>query len=75
MADFINFEAEDVDGDIIGECDLTTETVSNDEFIDDETQIDENIVDYYYAFTKVSRRVEMQYRTLFLNRIAVNLMR
>ena len=66
MADFINFEAYDADGDVIDECDLTAETVSDDEFIDDETQTDENIVDYYYAFTNVSGRVEDGMQDFFL---------
>ena len=66
LADFINFEADDADSDVIDECDLTAETVSDDEFIDDETQIDENIADYYYAFTNVSGRVEDAMQDFFL---------
>ena len=51
MADFINFETDDVDGDaVINKCDPVGQTVS--QFIDDETQIDENIEDYC-AFTFV----------------------
>ena len=52
MTDFINFEADDVDDDFIDGCEL--QTVSDNEFIDDETQIDNNLEDYY-AFTNVFR--------------------
>ena len=73
MADFINFQGDDDEGDvIIDESDPETHTVSDNEFIDDETQIDENIEDY--AFTNVCRSVSMmQCRILFSNWIAVNL--
>ena len=56
IANFINFEADDNnEGDVvIGECDPEAQTVSENEFIDDETQIDESIEDYY-AVTNVCR--------------------
>ena len=59
MADFINFEADDDDeGDaIIDECDPEEQTVSDNEFIDDETQIDESIEDFY-AVTNICRSVK-----------------
>ena len=60
MDDFINLEAvqDDVD-DVIMEFDEyePVQTVSDNEFIDDETQTDENTEDYY-AFANVSRSAE-----------------
>ena len=72
MAGFIKFEADDVNGDVIDNCDQAAQTVSDKEFIDDETQIDDNMEDYY-AFTNACRSVELQCRTLFSSRIAENL--
>ena len=57
MGDFIDFKADDVDGNVIGKFDLAAQTVSNNEFIDDETQVAKNIEDYY-AFANVSRTVD-----------------
>ena len=37
MADFIDFRADDIDGNVIDKFDLAAQTVSNNEFIDDET--------------------------------------
>ena len=76
MADFINFEAveDDADDDVImevEECD-PAQTVSDNKPIDDETQIDENIEDYY-AFTNVSRSVADAMQDSFLESIEVNL--
>ena len=47
IADFINFEAdENNDGDVvIDKCDPGAQTVSDNKFINDETEIDENIED------------------------------
>lgn len=52
MADFIDFEGDD--DDFIVECE--PQTVSNDDnnFLDDETEIDNNVEDYY-AFSNVCR--------------------
>ena len=66
MTDFINFEADgvdDVDGDFIGDCE--PQTVTDNEFIDDETQIDDNVEDHY-AFTNVCRSVEDAMQDSFL---------
>ena len=54
MADFIDFEGDDVHDDFIVECE--PQTVSNDDnnFLDDETEIDNNVEDYY-AFSNVRR--------------------
>ena len=67
IADFINFEADDNnDGDVaIDDCDPEAETVSDNEFIDDETQVDENIEDYY-AFTNVCRSAKDAMQDSFL---------
>ena len=66
MGDFINFEADDKDsGIIIDDCDPEAQTVSDNEFIDDETQIDNNIEDYY-AFTNVCRSVKDAMQDSFL---------
>ena len=57
MADFINFEADDVDDvddNFIDKCDPDA---SDNEFIGDETQFDDNVEDYY-AFTNVCKSVE-----------------
>ena len=66
MADFINLEADDDDkGDAaIDECDPEAQTVSDYEFIDDETQIDESIEDFY-AVTNICRSVEDAMRDSF----------
>ena len=60
MDDFINLEAvkDDVDDVIMkfDECE-PVQTVSDNEFIDDETQTDENAEDYH-AFANVSRSAE-----------------
>ena len=60
MDDFINLEAvkDDVD-DVIMKFDKCepVQTVSDNEFIDDETQTDENTEDYH-AFANVSRSAE-----------------
>ena len=66
MTDLINFEADgvdDVDGDCIGNCE--PQTVSNNEFVDDETQNDDNLEDYF-AFTNVYRSVEDAMQDSFL---------
>ena len=65
MADFINFEADVIHGDVIDNRDSAMQTVDDDEFIDDETQIDESIEDYY-AFTNVCRSVENGKQNSFL---------
>ena len=67
MADFINFEADDNDeGDVVIDiCDPEAQIVNDNEFIDDETQIDENIKDYY-ALTNVCRKVEDAMQDSFL---------
>ena len=67
IADFINFEADDDnDGDVvIDDCDPEAETVSDNEFIDDETQVDENIEDYY-AFNNVCRSAKDAMQDSFL---------
>ena len=57
MADFIDFKADDVDGNVIDKFDLAAQTVSNNEFIDGETQVAKNI-ENYCAFANVSRSVE-----------------
>ena len=57
MADFINFEADDVDDvddNFIDKCDPDA---SDNEFIGAETQFDDNVEDYY-AFTNVCKSVE-----------------
>ena len=64
MTGFINFEADDVDDDFIDGCEL--QTVSDNEFIDDETQIDNNLEDYY-AFTNVFRSAEDAMQDSFLD--------
>ena len=66
MTDFINFEEDDVDDnddDFIDECE--PKTVSDDDFIDDETRIDDNVQNYY-AFTNVCRSVEDTMQDSFL---------
>ena len=69
MADFINFKGvqDDVDDNAIMEVDKCepAETVSDNEFIDDETHINESIEDYY-AFANVSRNVEDKMQDSFL---------
>ena len=68
MTDFINQET--VENDVyhaiteVDKCE-PAQTVGDNEFIDDETQIDENIKDYY-AFANVSRSVEDGMQDLFL---------
>ena len=64
MTDFINFEADDVDDDFTDGCEL--QTVSDNEFIDDETEIDNNLEDYY-AFTNVFRSAEDAMQDSFLD--------
>ena len=65
MNDFINFEAvQDGINDAIMKVELP-ETVSDNGFIDDETQIDENLEDYY-AFINVNRSVEDALHNPFL---------
>ena len=68
MADFINFETvqDDVNDAImeVGECE-PAQAVSDNAFIDDETQIDENI-EGYYAFADVSRSVKDAMQESFL---------
>lgn len=60
MSDFIDFEA-NVDGIVDNDNDEVQEPASGDsdidDFIDDETQIDDNLEDYF-AFINVSRSVE-----------------
>ena len=60
LADFIDFEA-NVDGIVDNDNDEVQEPASGDsdidDFIDDETQIDDNLEDYF-AFINVSRSVE-----------------
>ena len=65
MADFIDFEADDVHDDFIVECE--SQTVSNDDhnFLDDETQVDNNVEDYY-AFSNVCRSVVDPMQNSFL---------
>ena len=53
MTDFINYEADDDDV-VIDDCEPEAQTVSDNEFIDDEFQIYINIEDYY-ACTNVCR--------------------
>ena len=65
MADFINFEEDYVHCDVIDDCEEARQTVSDNNFVDDETQIDENLEDYY-AFTNVSRSVEDAMQDFFL---------
>ena len=65
MADFINFEA--VQDDVImenDECELA-QSVSDNEFIDDEVEIDENIEDYY-AFANAGISVDNAMQDSFL---------
>ena len=68
MADCINEET--VQNDVhhasteVDKCE-PAQTLRDNEFIDDETQIDENIKDYY-AFANVSRSVEDGMQDLFL---------
>ena len=65
MADFINFEA--VQDDVImenDECELA-QSVSDNEFIDDEVEIDENIEDYY-AFANAVISVDNAMQDSFL---------
>ena len=75
MTDFINFKAED-NGEVdvvVDDWNPEAQTLSDNEFIDGKTQIDENIEDYYllmYVEVEVSR---MQCKILFSNWIAVNL--
>ena len=65
---FINYET--VQNDVhhaiteVGKCE-PAQTENDNEFIDDKTQIDENIKDYY-AFANVSRSVEDGMQDLFL---------
>ena len=73
MTGFINFEADNDDGDvIIYDCDPEAQTVRDSEFIDDETQIDDNIkiIIPLPMYVVVSW---MQCRIPFLNQIAVNI--
>ena len=66
IADFINFEADDVNDvhdDFIDKCDPDA---SDNEFIDDENQFDDNVEDYY-AFTNVCRSVKDAMQDSFLD--------
>ena len=66
MPDFINFEAVEDDVDMeVDECE-PPQTVTDNKFIDDETQIDENIKDYY-AFANVNRSIEDSIQDSFHN--------
>ena len=68
MSDFINFQSDEDDVDDVimevNECE-SAQTVSDNKITDDETQIDENIEDYY-AFANVSRSVEDTLQDCFL---------
>ena len=64
IADFINFDADDVDDGGIDKCGPAAQTVSDNEFIDDEIQIDKNID--YYAFTNVYGSVQDAMQGSFL---------
>ena len=64
IADFINFDADDVDDGGINKCGPAAQTVSDNEFIDDEIQIDKNID--YYAFTNVCGSVQDAMQGSFL---------
>ena len=64
MTDFINFEADDDDV-VIDDCEPEAQTVSDNEFIDDESQIYINIEDYY-ACINVCRSFEDAMQDSFL---------
>ena len=67
IADFINFEADDDDRYvIIDDCDPEAQTVGDNEFIDDETHIDNNFEDYY-AINNVCRSVKDAIQDSFLD--------
>ena len=65
IADFINFDADDVDDGGIDKCGPAAQTVSDNEFIDDEFQIYINIEDYY-ACTNVCRSFQDAMQDSFL---------
>ena len=66
MTDFINFEADDVDDVDDGFIDEgEPQTVSDNEFSDDETEIDNNVEDYY-AFTNICRSIKDAMQDSFL---------
>ena len=70
MTEFVNFEAvENNVHDItdVDECEEMYENLSDGDFIEDENNdFDENI-EYYYAFTNVSRSVEDSMLSSFIN--------
>ena len=75
MTDFINFKAED-DGEVdvvVDDWNPEAQTVSDNEFIDGKTQIDENIEDYYLLMYVEVEVLRMQCKILFSKWIAVNL--
>ena len=53
MSDFLFSETIEEDGNLVDESEDETETVSNNDFIDD-TEIDDTVEDHY-AFTNVNR--------------------
>ena len=70
MSDFIDFEAAVDDDDDIDDNEAAAAAAAvrsdNNDLIDDETQIDDNLEDYY-AFTNVSRSVEDVIQDSFLD--------
>ena len=67
MSNFIDFEAAAADDNGIVDNEPAAAASSDiDDFIDDETQIDDNLEDYY-VFTKVSRSVEDAMQDSFLD--------
>ena len=68
MSNFIDFEAAAAadDNDIVDNEPAAAASSDIDDFIDDETQIDDNLEDYY-VFTKVSRSVEDAMQDSFLD--------
>ena len=68
MAEFVNFEAakDNVDDVIDEEGEEVYENVSDDHFVDDESDFDENVEDYY-AFTNVSRSIKDAMQDSFIN--------
>ena len=67
MSNFIDFEAAAADDNGIVDNEPAAAASSDiDDFIDDETQIDDNLEDYY-VFTKVTRSVEDAMQDSFLD--------
>ena len=68
MSNFIDFEAAAAadDNGIVDNEPAAAASSDIDDFIDDETQIDDNLEDYY-VFTKVSRSVEDAMQDSFLD--------